>query len=60
MQGIIVGAMPLALALVLLLLSPDTMVPFLQSAAGVLLITLGIFMEILGAYFIRRIVSIDV
>ncbi|MBN1596436.1 type II secretion system F family protein, partial [candidate division FCPU426 bacterium] len=58
MSGWIVGLLPLALLLFLTLLDPDLMSGFFHHPLGMVLLGAGLVMELLGVYFIRKIVSI--
>lgn len=60
LQGIVVGAMPLIIGLALLIVDPAMMVPFLQSATGLMVMALVAVLLLCGAMMIRRIVRIDV
>jgi tight adherence protein B len=60
LQGWVVGAMPLALGLVLNMMRPDLMEPMLHSTFGYTLLLLVLVMEIVGVWMIRKIVAIDV
>ncbi len=60
MQGIVVGILPLALGLVLAQMRPDLMEPMLESWFGTILILAIIIMEVLGAFVIKKIITIDV
>ena len=60
LQGWVVGAMPLALGMVLNFMRPDLMEPMLKSTFGYVLIGLIIVLELIGIWMIRRIVAIDV
>jgi tight adherence protein B len=60
LQGIVVGAMPALLFLVLYTLDPEMMRDFYTSGLGMMAIGLVIVLDILGFYVIRRIVNIDV
>lgn len=60
LQGWVVGAMPLALGMVLNFMRPDLMEPMLKSTFGYVLIALIIVLEVIGIWMIRRIVAIDV
>jgi tight adherence protein B len=59
-QGRVVGAMPVVLGVVLYLLDPPMMMTFLRSSAGIIVLSIVLILEIIGAFFIRRIVDIDV
>lgn len=60
MQGVVVGLLPVGLLGVVYLIQPRTMDTFLNSFAGGLLLSLGLILEIMGIFFIRKIVRIDV
>jgi tight adherence protein B len=60
LQGIIVSIMPVVVGLLLLLVDPEMMMPFLQSTAGVCTIVIVGTLLTMGALVIRRIVRIDV
>ena len=59
-QGRVVGVMPVVLGAVLYLLDPPMMLTFLRSSAGMIVLSIVLLLEIIGAFFIRRIVDIDV
>jgi tight adherence protein B len=59
-QGWIVGAMPLALGVVLWLIRPDLIEPLVSHWIGYVLIAVIAAMELLGMLVIRRIVNVDV
>ena len=60
LQGIVVGAMPLFIMAALMIVDPETMLPFLHSnvGIGVLLAVAGLIF--CGAMVIRKIINIDV
>jgi len=60
LQGIIVSIMPVVVGMLLLLVDPEMMMPFLQSTAGVWTIVIVGSLLTMGALVIRRIVRIDV
>ena len=60
MQGIVIGLMPVALALVMLVLEPNLMRAFFSSFAGMAVVVLVILMETAGGLLIRKIINIDV
>ena len=60
MQGIIVSVMPLFLGVVMTLIKPDLMKPFLLSVTGLISIVAVLFLIIVGWLIIRKIVNIDV
>ena len=60
LQGIIVSAMPFFLGLVMLLLKPTLMIPFLTSMSGILAMIGMCILIGLGWLMIRKIIKIDV
>jgi tight adherence protein B len=60
LQGIIVGTMPIALAIILTVIKPGMMLPFFQSRAGIISIIAVIIMLVCGGLLIRKIIRIDV
>lgn len=60
MQGIVVGLLPIALVFVLFLMDPTMMTAFFTSSAGILTGCLALFLEVIGALLIRKIIRIDI
>ena len=60
LQGIVVSLMPLFLGLIMTLIKPGMMIPFLTSATGVLAILAMCVLVTVGWLMIRRIIKIDV
>ncbi len=60
LQGWIVASMPVALGVILNYMRPDLMGPMLDHMFGYVLISIIFVMELLGVFFIRKIVNIDV
>lgn len=60
MQGRVVSAMPFLLGFVLYMLDPQMMLSFVRSPVGIGILVLMVLMQLCGAYFIRKIVNIDV
>jgi len=60
LQGWIVAAMPLALAVVLNFMRPDLMQPMLGHPFGYVLVAAIAILETLGILWIRRIVQVDI
>ena len=60
LQGVVVSLMPLVLAIVMTVLRPGLMLPFLSSAAGLLAVAATCVLIAAGWLMIRRIVRIDV
>lgn len=60
MQGMVVSAMPLFLGVIITVLKPKLMIPFLTSVPGVLSILAMIVLIVAGWLMIRKIIKIDV
>jgi tight adherence protein B len=60
LQGIVVGAMPLVIGLVLTILDPGMMIPFFHSIVGIIIIAAIIMLVSMGGMIIRKIIRIDV
>lgn len=60
LQGVIVSAMPVFLGLVMTILKPKMMIPFLTSAVGLLSVFGMTVLILLGWLMIRKIIKIDV
>lgn len=60
MQGAVVSAMPFLLGVIMLFVSPATMVPFVCSVVGIIAIVVVIAMVTVGWLFIRKIINIDI
>ena len=60
MQGFVIGLMPIALALAMLVIEPNLMKSFFSSFAGMVVVAVVIAMEICGGLLIRKIINIDI
>ena len=60
LQGIIVGAMPLIIAVALLIIDPGMMLPFMRSTVGMIIFLIVAVLITCGALIIRKIINIDV
>ena len=60
MQGIIVSAMPIFLGVVMTMIKPKLMIPFLTSATGLLAVLAMCVLIFVGWMMIRKIIRIDV
>lgn len=60
MQGIVVGAMPVLLALAMFILDPAMMVSFFTSPPGLLTGGIALMLEVIGALMIKKIITIDI
>lgn len=59
-QGIVAACMPAVMGVVLMIIKPDIMLPFLHSAVGVLVIGIVTLLIIVGWIVIKKIIDIDV
>jgi len=60
LQGIVVGAMPVVIAVALTIVDPQLMLPFLRSPIGIAVVVVVAALIFAGALVIRKIVNIDV
>ncbi|MEI6807356.1 MAG: type II secretion system F family protein [bacterium] len=60
LQGIVVGCMPILLAVALFIMDPAMMRLFLSSSVGMIVLLAVAVLEIAGALMIRKIIRIDV
>ncbi len=58
MSGIIIGLLPVAIALMLMVMNPDFIGAFFDSAIGKIMLTVGVFLEIIGFLAVRKVVDI--
>lgn len=60
LQGFVVGAMPAVIALALVIVDPQLMLPFLHSRAGIVVVVIDVLLITFGALTIRKIIRIDI
>ena len=60
LQGMIVSVMPIFLGVVMTILKPEMMIPFLTSATGALCVLVTVALVVFGWLLIRKIIKIDV
>ena len=60
LQGIVVGAMPIVIGIVLMIVDPETMKPFLYSMNGLIVMSIVAVLITCGGLMIRKIIDIDV
>jgi len=60
LQGTVVGAMPVVIAVALMIIDPQLMLPFLRSSAGIIIVVIVAALITCGALVIRKIIKIDV
>ena len=59
-QGRVVSAMPFVLGVAMYFIDQEMMMTFFRSTAGMVILGIVVVLEILGAFFINRIVNIDI
>ena len=59
MSGIIIGALPVGIAVILMVINPDYMSTFFTTTVGNIMLTVSVIMEILGFFAIRKVVTIE-
>ena len=59
MSGIIIGALPVGIAVILMVINPDYMSTFFTTTVGNIMLTVSVIMEILGFLAIRKVVTIE-
>lgn len=60
LQGIVVGLMPVAIAVAMLFVDPEMMLAFLHSSYGIGAVVLMVLLITMGGLVIRKIIKIDV
>lgn len=58
--GLVIGLLPVALVLLLLIINPDYMKPLLSTKVGWALLATGVINELIGLMIINKIISIDI
>ncbi len=59
MSGMIIGALPICIAVVLMVVNPDYMQTFFNTSAGNIMLVVSVVMEIIGFFAIRKVVTIE-
>lgn len=59
MSGLIIGALPVVLAAVLMVVNPDYMQVFFTTTPGKIMLTVSVVMEVIGFFAIRKVVTIE-
>lgn len=59
MSGMIIGALPICIAAVLMVVNPDYMTTFFTTSVGNIMLAVCVVMEILGFFAIRKVVTIE-
>ena len=58
-SGLIIGALPIGIAAILMVVNPEYMQTFFTTKAGNIMLIVSIVMEVLGFFAIRKVVSIE-
>lgn len=59
LSGIIVGALPVVIGLLLTVMSPQYMMPFFQSPLGLIMLVIAVIMDLIGFVCVKKIVTIE-
>ena len=59
MSGLIIGGLPIAIALILMVVNPEYMSTFFTTTAGNIMLAVSAVMEIFGFFAIRKVVTIE-
>jgi tight adherence protein B len=59
MSGMIIGALPICIAAILMVVNPDYMSTFFTTTAGNIMLAVSVVMEVLGFFAIRKVVTIE-
>lgn len=59
MSGLIIGGLPVAVAIFLFIATPDYMMVFFTTLAGKIMIAVAVVMEIIGFLLIRKVVTVE-
>ena len=59
MSGMIIGALPICIAVVLMVVNPDYMSTFFTTSLGKIMLAVSVVMEIIGFFAIRKVVTIE-
>ncbi len=60
LSGLIIAVLPVALGLITFVISPENMMPLFTNPIGILIVVFSIMMELIGIYFIKKIVKIEI
>lgn len=59
MSGLIIGALPIGIAAVLMVVNPEYMSTFFTTTAGNIMLIVSVVMEIIGFFAIRKVVTVE-
>jgi tight adherence protein B len=60
LSGWIVGILPFLMTFIIYMMDPELVTPLFTTFIGILLVTAALIMELLGVFFIRKIVNVEV
>lgn len=58
-SGLIIGALPIGIAAILMVVNPEYMTTFFTTTAGNIMLTVSVVMEVIGFFAIRKVVSVE-
>lgn len=59
MSGLIIGALPIGIAAVLMVVNPEYMSTFFTTTAGNIMLIVSVVMEVVGFFAIRKVVTVE-
>ncbi len=59
MSGLIIGALPIGIAAILMVVNPEYMSTFFTTTAGNIMLIVSVVMEIIGFFAIRKVVTVE-
>ena len=59
MSGLIIGALPIGIAAILMVVNPEYMSTFFTTTAGNIMLIVSVVMEIVGFFAIRKVVTVE-
>ena len=60
MTGVVIGALPIFVGLIMFAMNPDYMSPLFTETAGKVLLLIAVGMEVMGVFLIRRMMTFEV
>jgi len=60
MTGVVIGALPIFVGLIMFAMNPDYMSPLFTETAGKILLLIAVGMEVMGVFLIRRMMTFEV
>ena len=59
MSGLIIGALPIGIAAILMVVNPDYMSTFFTTTTGNIMLIVSVVMEVIGFFAIRKVVTVE-